>query len=198
MFLNSFSGLILRVIAFLSINLLFLFFIVPSLSCFFFPSFYFPSIYLFFYVYIQFYLNSFPPRNTALFWSWDATQGLPASAPPGIHKRAMSADTDPRNTKLTNLSPFPFFLFLEDAKRFWIIKESRSWTYLDVQSGAAGSTVHQSVQSNTGTNGDQAITPIRWCIVLSRCVSDLIQLHTLGPTQQSFPIDECGKYMNKY
>jgi hypothetical protein len=46
-----------------------------------------------------------------------------------IHKRIVSADTCPWNTKLTNSSSFPFFLFFDDAKRFWIIKESKTWSY---------------------------------------------------------------------
>lgn len=100
--------------------------------------------------------------------------GLARQCLPNIHKRAVSADTSLRNTKLTNLSLFPLFPFLHDAKRFWIIKESRSWSYHDVQTGPAGSTAHQSVQRNTGTNGDEAITLTSWCIILSRRVSDRV------------------------
>ena len=54
--------------------------IVPSLPCFFSSFLIFSFIYLVFYPYIQFHLIFFPPRTTALFWNWDATQGLPASA----------------------------------------------------------------------------------------------------------------------
>jgi hypothetical protein len=76
---------------------LFLSFIAPSLSYFIFPSFYFLSIYPIFYLYIQFHLIFFPPRTTVLFWSWDATQGLPASVSlafisepcPQIHARGI-------------------------------------------------------------------------------------------------------------